>query len=404
MAKYLYKAFAPGGSTVTGQIDAATQDEVTRLLRGRNLIAFDIFDTATGDAKPWWQKEIHFRRGLSRAVLTSFTRELSVLLNAHLTVEEALVLIARRNNAACDLASSLLEGVRSGRTLSELFEDRPRDAPPFYAAMLKAGEAGGQLGPVLEELARLLERMQHIKSRLRAALVYPIILFAMAGVTLGVVISVLVPGLLPLFDGREEQLPSLIRILIGARWLVETQWLLLLVSLAALCGGSYLLLRMETVRYAIDRLILTAPVAGSLARDIQAARFAGTMGSLLRGGVPLPRALHVSRSVVANRVLSESLERVLISIREGGTFSQLISQTPLPDRLSQLAAVGERAGRLDDMLNHTARILEDEVQLRIERLMSLVSPLITLAIGLAIGGLVMSVMDAILSVNDIAIR
>jgi general secretion pathway protein F len=109
-------------------------------------------------------------------------------------------------------------------------------------------------------------------------------------------------------------------------------------------------------------------------------------------------------SVVANRVLSDSLGRVLASIRDGGTFSQLISQTPFPDRIGQLAAVGERAGRLDDMLNHTSRILDDEVQLKIERLMSLVSPLITLAIGLAIGGLVMSVMDAILSVNDIAMR
>ena len=404
MTKYIYKAFAQGGSTVTGQIDAASQDEATRLLRGRNLIAFDVLDAAAGNAKPWWQREIHLRHGLPRAVLASFTRELSVLLNAHLTVEEALVLISRRNSAAHDLSNALLQGIRSGRTLSELFESRSQDSPAFYGAMLKAGEAGGQLGPVLEELARLLERAQHIKSRLRAALVYPIILFAMAGATLGVVISVLVPSLLPLFDGREDQLPGLIRMLIGTRWLVENQWPLLLVGLAALCGGSYLLLRIETVRYGIDRLVLSSPVAGPLARDIQAARFAGTMGTLLRGGVPLPRALHVSTSVVANRVMAESLERVLASIREGGTFSQLISQTPLPDRVSQLAAVGERAGRLDEMLDHTARILEDEVQLKIERLMSLVSPLITLAIGLAIGGLVMSVMDAILSVNDIAVR
>lgn len=404
MPRYSYKAFGIHGDTVAGQIDAASQEEVLRLLRERNLVAFDVLTDATRGAKPWWQRDIQFRRGLSRTALTSFTRELSVLINAHLTVEDALILISRRKTAAHDLSNALLEGIRSGRTISEIFEARSFDAPAFYAAMLKAGETSGQIGPVLEELARLLERIQHVRSRLRAALIYPIILLAMAGVTLGVVISVLVPSLLPLFSEREDQLPTLLKILIGARALIENQWPLLMAAFAGLLTLLYFLFRVETFRFAIDRLVLLLPVVGPLARDIQATRFSGTMGTLLRGGVTLPRAIQVSTSVVSNRVIDDSLKHVLKAVREGGAFSQLISQTPLPDRVGQLASVGERAGRLDEMLSHTARMLEEDVQLRIERLMSLLSPLITLAIGLAIGGLVMSVMDAILSVNDIAIR
>jgi general secretion pathway protein F len=401
MAHYRYEAFDPSGAIASGEIDAVSAEDVVSKLRAKSLVAFAVHDFAAITQEPWWRRDISFRKTLPRAALAQFTRELAVLVEAHLTIDEALLLIAKRPSPSRALAQSLLDGVKSGKSLSDLVEARG-DIEPFYAAMLRAGEAGGHLGQILSELASLLESAARIRARLRSALIYPMILLAMAALTIGIVISVLVPGLMPLFEGREDQMPFLLSTIAWFEWFGTTQWPIILPAVIALVIALIVLYRMPAVRFATDRLMLAAPLMGPIATSSQGARFAGTCAALLRGGVPLPRALQVTNGVARNRVIRAELDRVLTGVREGRAFPSLLAETHLPPRLAEFCAVGERAGRLDAMLAHAARMFEDEVQSRIERLMSLVSPLITLAIGLGIGGMVMSVMDAILSINDVA--
>jgi general secretion pathway protein F len=401
MARFRYEAYDATGAVVAGEIDAASADDVVPRLRAKSLVAFAVQDAASTAREPWWRRDISFRKSLPRSMLAQFTRELAVLIEAHLTIDEALLLIARRPSPVRALAQSLLDGVKSGKTLSDLVAARS-DIEPFYAAMLRAGEAGGHLGQILSELASLIESAARIRARLRAALIYPAILLAMAALTVGIVISVLVPGLMPLFEGREDQMPFLLSTIAWFKWFGNTYWALIIPAVIGIVIAFVILLRMPAFRFAIDRVALSAPLMGPIVMSSQGARFAGTLGALLRGGVPLPRALQVTNDVARNRVIRAELDRVLIGVREGRAFPSLLAETHLPPRLAEFCAVGERAGRLDGMLAHAARMFEEEVQSRIERLMSLVSPLITLAIGLGIGGMVMSVMDAILSINDVA--
>ena len=402
MPSFRYRAVNSLGKDRQGNLDAASIETAVQQLYTMGLFAFEC-NEAHGDREvPWWRRNIQFGRRISQATLANFTRELSTLVGAQLTIDKSVRLIGKQDRKTRELCQYLDTGLRSGSSLSSLVETYRHDFPPYYAPMVRAGELSGRLGQVLEELARLLERSRDIGNRIKAALVYPVVLLVMSVVMMTVVIAVLIPSLLPLFEGSGAELPLLLQGFIAARTAIESYWLLLFGLLAAIVGVSYMLWQRQGVQEIAHAIVLKLPVIGRIVLLAQISRLARVLATLLRGGVPLPNGLRVSQKVVTNLQISKAFAKIESGVREGAALSSVMTISPFPDRLVQLLRVGERAGQLEEMLQHSASMMEQELQERIEHMVSMITPLMTLVLGLTVGGLVMSVMDAILSVNEMA--
>jgi general secretion pathway protein F len=274
-----------------------------------------------------------------------------------------------------------------------------------YVNMARVGEASGNMARVFGELADLLERRLDLAGRLTSALVYPGVLIVMALASIIVVVGVLVPNLAPMFAESGRSMPAMIALIV---WVRESWPLLvtfgLVVGIGAFGIGATML-RSNQMRRAADRILLGLPLAGTLSTELNFARFTRTLGSLLRTGVPMLPALASARSAVRNRHIGSSLEASLETVRDGQSLGRaLLGRAGIPRVALRMIMVGEETGKLDEMLLRTAFVLEQQSQRRIERLMTLLTPVLTIAIAGLVGGLMLTVMNAILSVNELALQ
>jgi general secretion pathway protein F len=303
------------------------------------------------------------------------------------------------------VVAGVLDLVLDGAHLSDAMAHHPEAFQDDYVSMARAGEVSGDLAKVFGELADLLERRQELAGKVTSALVYPCVLIVLAVVSVGVVVAVLVPGLAPIFAQSGRPMPPMIAFIVRC----EQSWPTIAMSgvAIAICmlatGGA--LSRSESLRLAADRILLGLPLAGTLSAEQNLARFARTLGSLLRAGVPMLAAQTSAGSVVRNRHIASGLAAALEIVRDGRSLSQALSGRPgvAPVAL-RMIAVGEETGKLSQMLLRIAVILEQQSQRRIERLMTLLTPALTIAIAGLVGALIFTVMNAILSVNELAVR
>jgi general secretion pathway protein F len=301
------------------------------------------------------------------------------------------------------LAAGLLADVRGGASLSEAMQRRARAFAADYVAIVRAGEVGGKVGQVLGELAELLERRQEIRARLHSALIYPLLLVGLSLVTLGIVVTVLVPSLATAFAESGRPLPAVVWFLMA----LQARWGEVLAGVGTgLAVGVYAFIaasRRPGPALVLDRLKLKAPLFGRIAAGRETARLARTLGTLLRAGVPLLQALGAACETIANRHMAAGLERALRLVREGARLHHALErETVLPAKAVRMITIGEEAGRLDRMLLKTAAMFELETERDIDRLMGLLTPLLTLVMAVLVGGLMATVMTAILSINELA--
>jgi general secretion pathway protein F len=271
-----------------------------------------------------------------------------------------------------------------------------------YINMVRVGETSGNMARVFSELSDLLERRLDLAGRLTSALIYPSALIAMALVSIAAVIGVLVPSLAPIFAESGRSMPAMVALVVR----VQEAWPLILAAGAATgigaVGIGLAIIRSNHLRRAADRTLLGLPLAGTLSAEQNLARFTRTLGSLLRTGVPILPALASARSVVRNRHISSGIEASLESVREGQSLGRALYGRPgIPRVALRMITVGEETGKLDEMLLRTALVLEQQSQRRVERLMTLLTPALTMAIAALIGGLILTVMNAIFSVNEL---
>jgi type II secretory pathway component PulF len=271
--------------------------------------------------------------------------------------------------------------------------------------MIAAGEENGSLALVLDQLAKLLERRLELGHKLTSALIYPALLLVMAIGSIFVILTVLVPNIEPLFEGRDAELPAVVAALIAIEAAWDDYWAIILSALAAGIAGLFALLRRPESRRAVDRVMLRLPVLGGLLRKSIASRISLTLATLIESGVPLERALAATINVALNETARHALDQAHEQVVTGARLSQALSASPLFDEAAlRLIALGEETNRLHQMLHHIAATSEAQVVRQVERGMMLLTPILTLALGLMVGGIIMSVMQAILGINEIAVR
>ena len=401
MVEFAYKAYSSTGSLVTGELEADTETAAFAALRGRGLVPLEI---AEGQPR---QKAAARETASARdpKLLARFTRMMASLTASHVPLIEA-VAIARdgeRRSAPHAALTRVHDAILNGADLSEALERVPGLAPPAYRSLILAGERSGALAAVLGELAGHLEREQDTRSRIRAGLLYPSILFATSVGVVLVIATVLVPAVAPLFQNSGQETPAIIAFMTAAKAMIAENWVVVSVGIVAFAGIALKLGRMEAVRAGIERLLFATPLIRELKANIEIARFCRTLGTMIRNGVSLEQALETTRGTLSSRSYRASIARAISAIRNGEKFSSTMNDAPhIPMIARRMVRIGEETGTLPEMLDHVGKVLEGEASRQIQLIFQLVPPVLTLLIGLGVGSFILMIMDAVLSVNDLA--
>jgi general secretion pathway protein F len=406
MPTFRYRAYALDGGFAEGTVEAASPDAASDVLWSQGLTPFQM-RPANQSATQWWNRDISFGEGSHRADLVAFTREFAMLNAAEIPLDDALRILREQASSSRlrALVDGLLAEVLNGTPLSDAMQTQAKIFPADYVAVVRAGEIGGTLSDVFVELAELLERRAEIRGRIQSALIYPCMLIALSLGTLAIIIGGLIPSIAPIFEQSGKPLPATIKVMLTLR----DSWFEIVVGAAGtasvIWGALALATRRPEVRQALDRIKLRLPVLGGFLLQQEAARFARTLGTMLKAGVPLINAAKSACSVVANRHIAVGIERAIEAIHQGTALHRALRQEAvLPAIALQMIAVGEEAGKLDRMLTRVAIMLERQTQSSIDRFMSALTPALTVGIALMVGALIMPVMNAVLSLNDLAAR
>lgn len=412
MPTFTYQALTTAGERVSGEIEAAdARSAVLRLqegglipitaapARGRAAAAgVGASTAATGGG-------LSFGAGLGKAV-TEFTRELATLLGAGQTVDGAIAMLAeasehRRLQVALQ---RVLEAVRGGKALSEAMAQHPAAFPRVYVSMIRAGEASGRLERAVAELATLRERSEALRRKLGSAMIYPMVLLLASLASVVLLLTLVVPKFAPLFANAGAKLPASTQLVLAAAGFLESNGAVLLVALLLLVLMLNRLLRHSALRQALDRALLNGAISGRLARERVTAQLARGLATLLAGGLDLPTALSLARDMVANHAARAALDRVVAGVREGRTLADCLAEADILATTGlKMLRVGEEAGRLKEVSLHLADAFEEKVATRLTRLVALLEPAMVITLGLLVGGIVMSILTAVISVNELAL-
>ena len=408
MALYTYHATDMSGKPVRGSMEA--RDEGALVARLQEMGYFPISvgrveDRGVGLAggAGSYLRGLLFGRIPDRDLI-NFTEQLYGLVEAGLPIDRALAVLAdiEENQALEGIIRKLHGGLRDGGSLADSMAKHPGTFSDTYVSLVRAGEASGTLEAVLMRLRSYLEERRRIREEIVSALIYPAILVAVGGGSVALMLLFVVPRFALIFADMGGALPLPTRALLWlSRWLRGYWWVVPAFAAAAGLVLSYGL-RTDSGRLWLDRLRLRVPVTGMLYSKVVAARFFRTLGILLQSGLPLIEALRIARDTMGNRAMAGEVDSVIEGVRRGrGLALPLKESGRFPPLSAHMLSVGEEAGNLDEMLVRLAGIYERDVGTAVKRLLALMEPAIILAMAVLVGFIVVSLLLAVFSLNDI---
>jgi type II secretory pathway component PulF len=302
-----------------------------------------------------------------------------------------------------ETAKYLRSSLQEGKTLSASMADRPQEFNDLYINMVRAGEAGGILPQILTKLGEFLEQSEEVRRYIVSSSIYPAILLSVGFLSILVIVGFVVPRFAAIFADLGQQLPLSTRMLMAASHFLQRWWWLLTILVVGAFFAGRRFARTPGGKIFFDRLSLRLPGLGTLSLDIQVSRFARTLGTLITSGVPLLKAIEISSKVVANGLIRVDIERIYQQVKTGKRISQLMRDGGLfPIKMVQMVTLGEETGQIGRMLETAANELDRSIEIRIKRYLALVEPIAILLMGLIIGAVVISMLSAILGINDIS--
>lgn len=406
MAQYRYEAVDAAGKLSTGVMEADGEDAVVAALRRQGLLPMRA-EPAAGTG--FWQALLHMELGrgaaLRRQEVADLIGELAVMLGAGQDLDGALRFLVESagNPRLRGVATALRDAVRDGSSLADALAARGESFPPIQIALVRAGEAGGRLAPALEHLARMLERQRALAATVRTAMIYPTLLLVASIGAIVLMLTQVLPQFVPLFEQSGAALPDATRWLIDAGDFLGAHGLALGLGLLLGVVAARAALCVAAVRARADALMLRLPVIGALAREVLAARFTRTLGTLLGNGVPLIGALGIVRDAMGNLAARAAVDAATTSARGGAGLAGTLAQANVfPTRTAHLLRLGEEHARLAEMSLRAADIHEARTTQGVQRLLALLVPAITIVMGAAVAAIVAALLLAMLSLNDLA--
>jgi general secretion pathway protein F len=405
MADFDFVAIDSRGQEKAGHVAAPTIEAARETLDKRRLYVVRI---EPGSPPPPRGRALlslpAFASRMSTKQLTLFTRQLATL-NRVSPLEESLRTITRQTeqDQVRAIVATVHAGVVEGRRLSDAMGREPKSFPPLYRAMVSAGESSGSLPTILERLSALLERQAEIRGKLITTMAYPAVLAIVAMGVVAALMIFVVPQVVEQFDTVGQQLPLLTRVVMAISYFLAHDWWLLLLIVAAIGVGAWRALRVPHIRLAFDSWLLRVPLVGRLLRDLHAARMARTLSTMIASRLPLLEGLALTAGTINNRRLKRATDEIVESIRGGGSLSAAMRRSEVfPPLLVYLAASGEAAGRLDEMLERAADYLEREFDRFTATALSLLEPVIIVLMGGVVATIVLSILLPILQLETLA--
>ena len=406
MSTYSYKATDPAGKLVTGTLEAAEEREAVASLQSMRYIPIRISLTKRNRIGPdidLSKRVASFFQRVSTKDVVVFTQDLSTLLEAGVPVDRALAIlidVAERDTFK-DVIRDVLKNVQGGSYLSNALAKYPRVFSSFYVSMVRAGEAGGVLDDVLKRLGVFLESSQDFKDYIKSAMVYPIFLVFVGGISIIVLLTFVLPKFSVIFSDMRQAIPLSTRILLGISAALKTYWPLILGGFGVIYFSLRRYVKTPAGSLKLDRYKLHFPVVGGLVKKIEVARFARTLGTLAQSGVPILQALSLVKDIIGNQVIAGTLGNVYNRVKEGERLSKPLGEIDMfPSLAIQMITVGEETGRLSEMLLRVAENYEKVARDTVRRLVSFLEPAMILGMGVVVGFIVISMMMAIFSMNE----
>ena len=402
MPNFNYRALTQDGREVVDTVEAPSQSNAMDTLRQRGLSPFSITKTNSADEK-WWNKDILARSTTSEKERVLIARELATYINANVPLTDALSAIKDTlgGKPIATLFAQVIEDVQRGETLSSAFS-RHEIFEQKHIGTIEAAEASGKLGIVFDQLANFLEVNKTRKSDLFSALFYPILLLIMAFGAIMFISTSLLPSLVPIFEDSGKPLPFMAGALLSMGTFLQQNWIAVLIGMCAALAITVYIWKLPTLRPARDRMLLKLPIIGLLLRDIETAQLNRSLGLMLTNGVSVVDALKVAETSLNNYHFKTAANAVIAHIQDGDDFANAYANPNLFSPISvRMIALGDKSGRLADMVQKSGDILDAQIKRQIDRAIAILTPVLTLITGVIIGGVVISVLSAILSVNDL---
>jgi type IV pilus assembly protein PilC len=385
------------GRTVNGRLEAESFELVRTKLSDLNYHVLSIRQARGGSG---FKDAMSSMQRVKLRDLVVFSRQFATMVDAGLSVVKCLDILQKqtRNSKMKEVIGEVKRNVAGGTSLTEALQQHPRIFSPLYVNMMRSAEAGGILDIVLDRLSTFLEKEQETRNKIKSAMTYPAVVFSFAMLMLVGLLFFVLPKFKGIFETMGLQLPLSTRLLLNSSGYMKSYWYIALVFMV----GSVVLIKMisrtDKGRYAIDSAKLRLPVFGDLLLKTAVSRFARTFGTLISSGVPVLRALEIVSDTAGNRVVSETVVRARHSIKEGEKISTpLFGSRIFPVMVTQMIAIGEETGRLDQMLDKVSNFYDDEVDNTLKSLTSLIEPLMIVGLGLIVGFIAISVISPIYS-------
>lgn len=399
MKRFNYKAKDRAGRVIKGEVEAADIDAAAKLVRSKGLFVIVLNPKMDPILSLLGRK----KNQVTPSDVATFTRQLSTMINAGLPITEALLILRSQSKKSLQaIIAQLLADVEAGESFSSALTKHPKVFGKTYVALVKSGEVGGVLDAVLMRLADNLEKQQEFGGKVKGALIYPIIVIV-GMIAVGVVMMIFViPKLLSLYTDMNASLPAPTKILIGVSGFIGKYWFVLLAVFAV----AFYVLRLYKAtpegKRKLDELIFKIPIYGPLQRQIILTDLTRTLSMMVGAGVSILEALHITAEVVGNTLISDALIDAADQVEKGFPVAFAFSKHPeaFPFILSQMVAVGEETGKMEEILAKVSRIFEVESDEKVKGLTAAIEPIVMVVLGVGVGFLVVAVILPIYSLSS----
>jgi len=383
---FTYKGKTLGGTQVAGELKVKNRAELERILRSKKILVSQV------STKPS-QISIRIGTGIKKVHISRFTRQFATMIGAGLPMVQCLEILSQQMESAelRRIVSDIKESVQTGTTLAEALARHKKVFDDLYVNMVEAGEIGGALDTILVRLAIYREKADALTRKVKGALIYPAVVMTVAiGVTF-IMLTYIVPIFAKMFAGLGAELPAPTQFILSLSAFIRGNILTGVILLILLIVAYKFYSKTDKGRLNIDRLKLRIPLIGDLIRKSAISRFSRTLGTLISSGVPILDALDITARTSGNRVIHDAIKKSVLSIAEGETITQPLKQCGVfPPMVTQMIAVGEKTGGLDEMLSKIADFYDEEVDAAVAALTSVIEPVIIVFMGVVIGGILIA--------------
>jgi type IV pilus assembly protein PilC len=389
MPVYVWVAQTKKGRKLKGEIDAATEAIALSQLKKRNFTVKKL----KLKPKDLFQNVSFLKPKVTKKDLVVFTRQFSTMIDAGLPLVQGLTILAEQseNPTFKAILKEITKDVEGGSTLAEAMKKHPKIFDSLFVNLVAAGEVGGILDTILRRLAQFIEKAEKLKSQIKGAMTYPIVVMAIAVLVIAVILVFVIPVFEDMFKSFGSALPTPTQIVVNMSRFLKGNIHWVLIALGALIYGFKRYRDTASGRKHTDAVFLKLPIFGNLLKKTAVARFTRTLGTMISSGVPILDALEIVAKTAGNVVIEEIIYEVRGSIAEGQTIAEPLSENDIfPGMVIQMIAVGEATGALDSMLEKIADFYDEEVDAAVAALTSMLEPLLMLFLGGSIGGLVIA--------------